>query len=448
MTTLSIWLCKIITAILHWTGRDGSVYPGSIIYKFNKKALWKLKYPKYVIAVTGSSGKGSTVSMIAHILSATGKKVIWNQNGSNISNAIMTLMLDNCRSFSHRIDADIVLLEIDERHLKEVFRPGTITHLVITNVTRDQPARNIHPEIIFETIMHNIGPDVEVIINADDPILNRVKISHMGKIITYGIAQNRYSLKTTPPYAIDAAYCPKCHTKLKYETYHYGHLGIYACPNCNFERGNVDYEASDIDLEKQLFKINGRDFKLNKNVFFAVYYTLAAYTLTKSVGIDEEIIEREINEDVLPSKRMKIYELDGRRVEMIESKNENALSYLQSLNYIRGQKGQKTVVMGFENVSRRYRFNDLSWLWDVDFELLKDDSIATIFCIGRFKYDVATRLDYAGIPKEKIVLVEDIQNLIEDIRNKSEGDIYTMVCFDMTGIITGLLKEANSEKEN
>ena len=133
---------------------------------------------------------------------------------------------------------------------------------------------------------------------------------------------------------------------------------------------------------------------------------------------------------------------------MIESKNENSLSYLQSLNYIKHQTGKKTVIMGFENVSRRYHYMDLSWLWDVNFELLKDDDVDKIFCIERFRYDVATRLEYANIDPKKIVLVEDLSKLIDRVETESKGNIYTMVCFDMTEIITKMLKEKIHEEEN
>ena len=143
---------------------------------------------------------------------------------------------------------------------------------------------------------------------------------------------------------------------------------------------------------------------------------------------------------------MKIEKINGRSIEMIESKNENALSYLQSIKYIRHKTGTKTVILGFENVSRRYSFNDLSWLYDVDFELLKDDGIDKIFCIGRFKWDVYTRLIYAGIDKDKLVLVDDINNLINMVLEQSNGDIYTMVCFDMTAIIKKLVSEVNHGK--
>ena len=181
--------------------------------------------------------------------------------------------------------------------------------------------------------------------------------------------------------------------------------------------------------------------KLNKAVFFAAYYTLAAYTAASVIGIEHKYIIDAINNHMISSKRGKAYELDGRRIEMLESKNENALSYLQSLTYIRNQEGKKTIIMGFQNVSRRYSFNDLSWLWDVEFELLNDESIDKIFCIGRFNYDVATRLYYANIDMDKIVLVDDISKLLNMVSENSTGNIYSMVCFDMTEIITNMLKE-------
>lgn len=438
--TLAILMCKLVTFICHIFGKRGTVYPGHIAQKIDGRALKKIKYPDFVVAVTGSSGKGSTVAMLAHILEGNGKKVIWNESGSNVKTGIETLILNNTGIFSHKLEADVLLLEVDERYIGSILEPGTITHLAITNITRDQPSRNIHPKVIFDKINECIVPGMTLVLDVDDPFINRIRYSHDGEVITYGVAKTKYDVYL-PNYAVDAAYCPSCETKLEYSSYHYGHLGLYKCPRCSFGRGDVDYEASEVDLEECSFKIDGCELKLNKGAFFAVYYTLLAYTIAKEIGIPVEGIRREINEDEMSSKRGKIYELDGRKIEMLESKNENNLSYLQSLNYIRLQSEPKTIVMGFENVSRRYRFNDLSWLWDIEFELLDTDKVEKIFLIGRFKYDVAVRLFYAGIDKSKIFLVEDMSKLLDNISDESKSDIITMVCFDMTGVITRMLKE-------
>ena len=69
-TGLMILINRFITFICKLFHKNGSVYPGYIIYDVlrQKKVLENIKYPKYVIAVTGSSGKGSTTQIINHIL--------------------------------------------------------------------------------------------------------------------------------------------------------------------------------------------------------------------------------------------------------------------------------------------------------------------------------------------------------------------------------------------
>ena len=129
---------------------------------------------------------------------------------------------------------------------------------------------------------------------------------------------------------------------------------------------------------------------------------MAAYAACKEIGISEEVIKKAINRDKQESKRGKELLLDDRKLTMLESKNENNLSYYQSIKYITSQKGTKTVILGFDNVSRRYKYNDLSWLWDVNFEMLDDSKIDKILVIGRFRYDVATRLELAGIKDDKM----------------------------------------------
>lgn len=444
-TSLLILLNKFITLICKIFKQNGSVFPGSIVVPIDKNILKKIKYPKYVVGVTGSSGKGSTTSLVAHILNKSGYKVVWNQSGSNLVNAAVTLILNNTSIFTHKLKADVLLMELDESYINQIFEKDTLTHIILTNITRDQPARNGHPEIILEKIKKSIGDNVHLIINVDDPLLNRFKYTHNGKITTYGIGKNKYCYTECDYTNVDATYCPLCHTKLKYSYYHYGHLGKYSCPNCEFTRGKVDYIAKDINLDKSFITINDSLIHLNKNIFFAVYYTTAAYALCSILGVSEENLRVSLNVDVLESKRMQELKIDNRTITMLESKNENNLSYLQSLNYIKQQKGLKTVILGFDNVSRRYKENDLSWLYDVDFNTLKDKSINRIFCIGRFKWDMRARLKYDNIPDDKIVMIENLNNLVDMIKKESVGDIYTMVCFDMTAIIKTKVRAYNEQ---
>jgi UDP-N-acetylmuramyl tripeptide synthase len=81
-TTLTIIICKF----LRWAGKlvgKGSSMPGKIALKLCPDILERVELPEYIIAVTGSNGKTSTVEMIAHILTKNGMTVAWNKEGSN-----------------------------------------------------------------------------------------------------------------------------------------------------------------------------------------------------------------------------------------------------------------------------------------------------------------------------------------------------------------------------
>ncbi len=443
MTFLQILVNKLITWGCKIMKKNGTVLPGTFSYNMRPKVLEKIKYPKYVIGVTGSSGKGTTTNLIAHILKSNGYDVVYNENGSNGIRGLTTLILNNCTMFG-RFKHDILLLEIDEKHLHLGFRKNKLTHLIITNITRDQPARNGSPDLIYKAIMDSLDEQTTLILNADDPGLMQAKLTFLGNIITYGLEKTVDSYTKFKGQSIDNAYCPKCHKKLTYKFYHYGHIGSYFCKNCDFSRGSLNYMGTNIDLKNKTMKINNEMITLNKDILFEAYATIAAYALTSTIGLKKEEITFALNKNTPKAKRGNTYTLDNRHITFLESKNENCLSYYQSLKYIIDTNQKCSVILGFDNVSRRYKFNDVSWLWDVEFELLNNSNIDKIFCIGRFKWDVASRLIYANIDPKKIILVEDLDNVLSSLRQKTKYDLYTMVCFDMTAILKSKILEANN----
>ena len=150
MKILSILTAKILIFIGKLLNR-GSVLPGSVALKIDKNILGKLKMPKTVISVTGSSGKGSTCNLIVDIARNQGKTVVFNDKGSNLITGILTTLLSAC-NLKGELKQDILVTEIDERYTKLLFKYLKPNYVVITNITRDQPPRHGNYEIVYEEI--------------------------------------------------------------------------------------------------------------------------------------------------------------------------------------------------------------------------------------------------------------------------------------------------------
>ena len=97
MRFIAVLVCKILVFI----GRilkKGTSLPGAVALKLCPDILSRITLPEAVVAVTGSNGKTSTVEMIANVLTESGKKVIWNKEGSNQIEGVTTLLLKNAAS--------------------------------------------------------------------------------------------------------------------------------------------------------------------------------------------------------------------------------------------------------------------------------------------------------------------------------------------------------------
>ncbi len=138
---LAIVVCKLGRFVGKLIGK-GSSMPGKFALKICPDILKRVQLPPHIIAVTGSNGKTSTVEMIATVLRSQGKNVIYNAEGSNQVEGVTTLILTHA-TLGGKVNADVLLLESDERYAAHSFKYFHPTEFVITNLYRDQLPR--HP---------------------------------------------------------------------------------------------------------------------------------------------------------------------------------------------------------------------------------------------------------------------------------------------------------------
>ena len=106
---LAIVVCKLGRFVGKLIGK-GSSMPGKFALKICPDILKRVTLPPHIIAVTGSNGKTSTVEMIATVLRAQGRNVIYNAEGSNQVEGVTTLILTHA-TLGGRVKADVLLVE-------------------------------------------------------------------------------------------------------------------------------------------------------------------------------------------------------------------------------------------------------------------------------------------------------------------------------------------------
>jgi UDP-N-acetylmuramyl tripeptide synthase len=81
---------------------------------------------------------------------------------------------------------------------------------------------------------------------------------------------------------------------------------------------------------------------------------------------------------------------------------------------------------------------DISWLWDVDFDRLKDESIHSITVSGLRCQDMRLRLKYVSIRAD---LIEDVKSAIEARIKDGCGNLYVLVNYTALYSTHNILKE-------
>ena len=424
---LAIVVCKALRFVGKLVGK-GSSLPGKYALKICPDILRRLELPKHIIAVTGSNGKTSTVEMIAAILRADGKTVVYNEEGSNQIEGVTTLVLTHA-TLGGKVNADVLLIESDERYAAHSFKFFHPTEFVISNLYRDQLTRNGHPEWVYDAILPAIHPDTALILNADDPLSSCFARGHE-KVKWFGLDKCSISVASPTGVYHDGAYCPVCHAPMEYDYVHYNHIGAYRCTKCGHAKPATDYTATSVDLDAGTLTIDGAvNVQLAFRSIYNVYNILAAYAACRECGVAAETVANVISGYILKNGRMQTFRLGGHHGTLLTSKHENSIAYDTNLRYIASTKADCAVLVIVDAVSRKYFTSETSWLWDIDFDLLSQPHVKKIILSGRYSNDLAQRFSYSAVDPKAWTVEPDIAAAAAALAAEGSEDVYVVTCF-------------------
>lgn len=374
---------KLVAKVAKFKGRVGSTWPGHIALKadkaFIRKAIAKNQHLKIVL-VAGTNGKTTTTKALAHILDLNEVSVITNNAGANLLNGLAsTLVLKS--DLRGNIQEKCLIFEVDENSLPlvldEIPNPSAI---ILLNLFRDQLDRYGEVNSTAEKwkkALRKLNDITLVVANADDPQIAYITSFATNKL--YFTIDNNFKKQQVLSHAVDSTTCPNCNNPLIYSAISYSHLGNYRCSSCDF----VSPKAKQYIFTTSLLG------------------TYNIYNLTSAILVADKIF------GVLPFAsiqtlknfkpafgRQEIVEVEGKRVMFLLSKNPTGFN--ESLKVAIENKSSSLLLLLNDRIPDG---RDISWIWDVDFEILQESNLK-IFVSGDRAYDMANRLLFANVTHE------------------------------------------------
>ncbi len=429
---LSLIVGKIIYFIGSIVGKSSNL-PGEIALKICPDFFKKFSVSGKILAVTGSNGKTSTANLIAYILRQNGYKVANNAKGSNLTGGIASTFLW-ASNLNGKIKKDFLVLEVDERFSRRIFKDFQPDYLLCTNLYRDQLTRNGNVDLIVNILNGMIGKDVKLILNGNDPI--SANLAQDNERVYFTVDRTELSTETSDNITNDAKRCPKCFAKTQYEYYHYNHIGKFKCTGCGYSTPKAKYIAENINLQNGTFTINGVEVKTNYPAVFNIINIVSAVSACSELGLNIESAAKTASEYTGLKQRYNRFKIKDRDAVMILSKNQNPVSFDSSLMYVAEQKEEKSVIIFVNNINHTGH-KDTTWLYDITFSKLLNN-VNSIVCTGPRAYDLAVALSLAGFAESQILIETNLKNLKNTVA-KTKGTLYILSeLYDEKNIVSAL----------
>jgi lipid II isoglutaminyl synthase (glutamine-hydrolysing) len=387
----------------------GTTVPGKVLWKLDPGAVDQLaaRLPQGVALVSATNGKTTTTAMSAEILGA-GRQLAWNRAGANLLSGIASALVAGRR-------ADLGLFEVDEGALPEALERTRPRAVVLGNLFRDQLDRYGELELVAErwrSAVARLPPSSILVVNADDPVVGDLA-SQGGAALRFGLDDPRQA-RPALQHASDSKYCVRCGAPYEYAAIYVGHLGDYRCPRCDHHRPELDLIVTDIELRglhssrfRLLTPQGAIDVELALPGLYNVYNAAAAAALSLAVGASLEDVRTGLARFAAAFGRFERIPAGGKSVVLLLVKNPaGANEVVRTLEI--GVPPVLVIALNDAIADGQ----DVSWIWDVDFEPLLEHA-GLVIVTGERAAELGLRMTYGGLPAERLEVIPSLEGALD-----------------------------------
>lgn len=425
---LSLLLARsAYTGIKLFSNSSGTSFAGKTVLKFYPEFLANCGQfiKNKIITVSGTNGKTTTSGLISHIIENNNCSVIHNTKGANMLTGVANMFaLSICPGKTF----DYAVIESDEAYLNKLYDFIKADYLIVTNLFRDQLDRYgelaTTASFIQKAIDKNSG--LTLVLNADDPL-----VANFGKnrknVIYYGFENVEFVQDIHSSNAPTEVFNCICGKPLEYSKRFFAQQGHYHCI-CGYKRPECKYAAS-VKVYPEYSEI-----KIGDNIF--VTHLVGLYNAYNALAAIAAALENGISNSVIQIALESYKSIFGRTEKRIINGHQTLIQLIK--NPTGASEVLKTVDLN-SNIIVAINDNfadgrDISWLWDSDFEQLKN-AHKMVVASGTRARDVATRLKYAGVPANKIIVEEKLEDAIRCVVLNSKDDDNLVILPSYTALL-------------
>ncbi|MBI4499477.1 MAG: DUF1727 domain-containing protein [Chloroflexi bacterium] len=405
-TAAAVLLARSAQAASRLLGRGaGTALPGLIAQRIATDIILRLatQIPQGAVLVSATNGKTTTTRALATIMDEAGLQPIYNATGSNLLRGIATTLVEQANPLGRLAvtPKTIGLFEVDEATLPQAVAQIRPRAVVLGNLARDQLDRYGELDAVtarWREALNRLPEDALVVLNADDPAVASLAPGLERRVVTFGLEDDRWG-RADLEHAADAKFCLRCGTKLTYRLAYYGHFGDYRCAGCGWERPRPQVVGSEVTLDGLAglrMTITAPQGTLAVEValpgLYNAYNILAAAAAALALGLPPEAVRRGAGRLTAAFGRAERLGIQGRQVYLLLAKNPVGLNALLRTLLSAPRPLHLLFILNDEIADGQ----DISWIWDADFEVLAGQAGAVV-AAGKRAEDMALRLKYAGV---------------------------------------------------
>ncbi len=147
-----------------------------------------------VVAITGSAGKTTAKELTAHVLKSTGRRVLKSERNYNNGLGLPLSVLKMVSQGNVPGNFDLAVLEMgmsspthEIRRLVQITPPDVGVELMVAPVHLEYLGTIENIAAAKAELIEGLKADGTAILNADDPLVMKMRDKHSGRILTFGI---------------------------------------------------------------------------------------------------------------------------------------------------------------------------------------------------------------------------------------------------------------------